>query len=215
MRNIIFLICLSLISVAAFAVIDPGPNSIGIYFDQQAESNYADVPLLETFAAYVILTNPTESTISAVEYRHEVVVQSDVLNAVLPMGISDPCGDGCIFGGACGDQCMFEPRGYFGRDNYQAFYVFGQSINAQPATVLMSIHFVLLSEATLEFYLGPVTEFPSTPLGDPVYYGAGSEPVPLGVSSGSFELPVAEVNTGHQPVVVESGTWGTVKSLYR
>ncbi len=35
------------------------------------------------------------------------------------------------------------------------------------------------------------------------------------IPSGDVNLPVAEVNTGHQPVAVEHATWGKVKSLLR
>jgi len=74
----------------------------------------------------------------------------------------------------------------------------------------MTHQYLLLMEVPVDFYLGPAPG-----LGNPVYSGASGEAIPLGISSGSPDLPVAQINGGCQVVPVEATTFGSLKSLYR
>lgn len=52
----------------AMAVIDPDPDSVGIYFDTEANVNHLDAPPFVELPIYVILTNPLLDEIRGYEF---------------------------------------------------------------------------------------------------------------------------------------------------
>ena len=73
MKRLVVLLMVSIMATSAFAVVDPDPDMIGIYFDVNADencyNNIANVP----FFAYAILTNPT-GDVEAFEFVYENIV---------------------------------------------------------------------------------------------------------------------------------------------
>ena len=57
MKKLVVLLLVSLMAASAFAVTDPDPNMIGVYFDTDANDNCMIVGPSTPFNAYVILTN--------------------------------------------------------------------------------------------------------------------------------------------------------------
>ena len=201
----------------ARGTMDPAPNSIGVYFDLDATTNYLDVGVSEIVDVYVSLTNPTELSIAGAIYKHRIEVIGSGSYPVLLMSISDYCGDGCIYGGACGDPCMGNPPDPYDRNNYQWFIGLGHPpIPSSESVVLLSFQIMFLEVAELRFFIEPVSGDPYFPDYEvPVYLDVDWNEYPLGVSSGSYDIPVAEINTGNRPVAEERSSWGAVKAQYR
>ena len=74
MKMLFGLLLASLVTTSALAVIDPDSDSIGIYFDMEADDNCLTVPAETPFVAYLILTNPSAPAINAYEFGLENVV---------------------------------------------------------------------------------------------------------------------------------------------
>ncbi|MEN8007525.1 MAG: hypothetical protein ABFS42_10945 [Candidatus Krumholzibacteriota bacterium] len=194
-----FLLMIFLVG-SAVAVVDPDPNSLGIYFDLNADVTYLDVAPDTEFRAYVILTNPTFGFVKGIEFGYESVVPAGMEGMLFRLATIIPPHECCpIFP-------------YFLKGDY----IFGLTppLPTSAATVLVEWLFMTLAPMTIEYHLGP-SSAPSLPDGFPVVMNENDELISLGISSGDVTVPVAEVNTGHQPVVAESATWGGVKSLYR
>ena len=63
-----------LMATCAFAVVDPDPNSIGLYFDENADVTCLDgVALHELVTIFIILTRPTEDVIWGFELGYDLV----------------------------------------------------------------------------------------------------------------------------------------------
>jgi len=183
------------------AVVDPDPNSLGVYFDLNADVNYLDVAPDTEFWAYVTLTNPTWDNVKAFEFGYELVVPAGMEGMIFRLADTLP-----PTSVSCGP----------GPDILQGEYIngMGTPYPTSEATILVKLLYLTLAPMTIDFYLGP-TSVPSVPDGLPAIQNADNFIMAVGVSSGDVNLPVAEVNTGHQPVAAENATWGQVKSLYR
>ena len=78
--TILVILLIASITNIANAIIDDTPNSVGLYWD--TEANVVDGVNYEPFmTAYVIVTNPTFSTFKAVE----MAVYAKIGNEILPM----------------------------------------------------------------------------------------------------------------------------------
>ena len=186
---------------SAGAVVDPDPNSLGIYFDLNADVNYLDVAPGIQFWAYVTLTRPTWDNVKAFEFGYELVGPPGMEESVFRLAANLP--PHAITTG-------LDPEVFRGE------YIIGMGVPypASEATILLEWLYLMTAPTTIEFYLGP-SSAPSVPDGLPAIQNADNVIMAVGVSSGDVTQPVAEVNTGHQPVAAESATWGQVKSLYR
>jgi len=202
MKIVFAVILLFVMADSSGAVVDPDPNSIGVYFDQYADVNYMDVAPNVEFSAYVILTNPTWDFVQGVEFSFELEIPAGMegmiyrLGRILPPTTMFPIGDETT---PLGGYCIFG---------------MGVPYPTSAATVLVEWVFLMTEPMTIEFYLGP-SPVPTLPDGLPVIENENNELMSLGVSSGDVAFPVAEVNTGHQPVGDKSVAWGGVKSLFR
>ncbi len=200
MKIVFAALLMFLITGSAVAVVDPDPNSLGVYFDLNADVNYLDVAPNTVFSAYIMLTNPTWDNILAFEFGYELVVPAGMEGMIFRLAtILPPTVNPNIFPG-------------FLRGEYIYGISFPYPIN--EATVLVEWQILIVAPMTIEFFLGP-SSIPGLPGGLPVIMNADEVLMSVGVSSGDVNLSVAEINTGYQPVTVESATWGDVKSLFR
>ncbi|MCP4144451.1 MAG: hypothetical protein GY752_04110 [bacterium] len=202
MRLLIVALVLLVGALPGFATVDPDPDQIGIYFDYNADVTCIDTVPFLPFWAYVMVTNPTNPEIWGVEFSLCVEVfggTEDMLirlseqweggsSSIPPFDI-DWCADGVM-------------QGF-------AYPVLPQSGN----TLMVSLQYMLVSDIAVNFYLGPAAN-QSIPDGLPAYLGPGGLVHPLGISSGSPDLPVASVNCCFV-VDSELTTFGKLKCLYR
>jgi hypothetical protein len=198
MKKLVILLMLSLMATSAFAVVDPDPDMLGIYFDLNADDNCLTTAANVPFFAYVILTNPTVPGVEAFEFGYENAVPVGLetlifqLATTLPAGAID-VGDGIPTGG-------------------NIIAGLAVPVPAAPATVLVTWQYLLLTPMPVEMYL-TASNPSSIPGGLPVIQAEGSLRQ-VGLSTGGPDNPVATVNAGCA-VATESDTWGGLKSLYR
>ncbi len=92
MKQLIILSMTILLATSASAIVDPTPNTIGIYLDTTADEFCVTglVEPLTEFTVYMILTNPNFSGLSGLEagYRFEGVAELDMIEFSGP-GASD------------------------------------------------------------------------------------------------------------------------------
>ena len=192
-------------ATSAFAVADPEPNSMGIFFDRSADTNCLTTPAGTPFFTYLILTNPTPEAINAYELGLEIVVPAGMEGMFFQLATN--IADGAVSGINVGSPTAL------GGD-----YIVGLAgpIPAQPATILHSWQHMLLAVIPVEYYIG-ASSAPSLPGDFPVAQDAdGSILFSCGQSTGGPDVPVAVVNgAGPCPVGVEETSFGSVKSLFR
>lgn len=198
MKKLVVLLLVSLMATTSFAVIDPDPDMLGVYFDLDANFNCTTAAPSVPFTAYFVITNPSAPEISGVEFGYTLVASAGPgtffrLSEILPAG-----------GLNVGNSSLPD----------SGDYVVGLAspLPGQPAVVMATWSVLLLAPQTLDFYLGPAV-IESIPDGLPAMEIGGSI-VPLGYSTGGSDIPAASVN-GDCPVSVEETSFGSVKSLFR
>ena len=227
MKKLVVLLLASLVATSAFAVIDPDPDMLGIYFDTNADINGTITPAAGIpFDLYLIATNPTPAVINAYEMNLVVeypagytifMLASDIANNVISgidVGSNDKDGGDYAVG-------LNDP-----------------GLTTSPATILHHwTYFQSGAMFPMNFYLR-ANSLPSIEGDLPVLQDAdGSRLYQVGTSTGGPDIPVAIVNpveldpeTGEWPadpadwvfltdptgpVAVESASFGSVKSLFR
>lgn len=207
MKNMTFILVLLSLAAMAGATVDPDPDQIGIYFDLEAETTCIDAMPNVPFDAYFIITNPT-SEVSAFAFSLCYDLPPGMEGMIFRLSQAWPSGCGIDITPVIIDECE------------------GGIIRGCPAplppgpggVVVMTEQYFLLADMTVEFRLGPTYAYDNagsiveTP---PHYAGPDGEIISLGISSGSPDLPVAQVNGECQVVPVENATFGRVKGLYR
>ena len=193
MKKLVVFLMVSLLASSAFAVVDPDSDSIGIYFDETADANCADPVLYAPFPAYIIITNPSQPVVAGFEASWT------------PMGTP---------GQLILNAFSFPVQTVNVGDNYNILAGFNTALPATEAVIVANMTFLMVGSDPNPIILGPATPSSGTD-GLPLYQGE----VPgvffnLGPSSGSVDLPVAEIYGGC-PVAVENETWGGIKGLYR
>lgn len=199
MRAILVLLLAGVLSAPASAVLDPTPDTIGIYFDLNADQNSLLVPSSAPFFAYAILTNPTGAQVSAFELSYRVEIAPAMtpylfrLNLVvgwagslIPEPIYDVFADEIMYGAAT-------------------------PLPTTEATVLVQWSYMLLAPMIVGLHLGPTTVEQGG--GGILAYYPETDPVPMTLISGSPDIPVAVINELVDPVTPTS--FGTFKALYR
>ncbi len=201
MKSILFLLMAYLITSSAFAVVDPDPDMMGIYFDIDADENCLTIGTMTPFNAYAILTNPTIPAVSAYEFGQDVVVPAGMENMIFRLASN--VGNGP----SAGDDWGEHPEGD---------YIIGLPvpIPATPATILHSWQYMLLDVIPVEMYLhAPST--PSIPGDLPIVLNPdGNILMQVGLSTGGPDIPVATVNTDCV-VGLEDVSFGSIKSIFR
>ena len=74
MKTLLVLVLSCFLASSVFAVIDPDPDMLGVYFDVTANENCMFVEANVPFFAYLILTNTTAPAINAYEFGFANVV---------------------------------------------------------------------------------------------------------------------------------------------
>lgn len=188
-----------LVAGSGYAAVDPDPDQIGVYFDLEAETVCREASANVPLYAYIIITNPTSDVLgsyftvcSEVPPGFEAMLFT--LPRIWPEGCPPPIDTSII------DECQL---GYM----YSCY----EPITPGPGGVVVMTHqYMLLGDIPVDFYVGPL------PGGDfPAYRGADDAIIPLGISSGSPDLPVAQINGDCRVVPVETATFGRLKGLYR
>jgi hypothetical protein len=181
---------------SAFAVADPDPDGIGIWFDMTADTNFMEVPANSMVPTYLIISNASVPSIAGWECE----IFWDTAAAMV-------LGSWTYNGSALN---IYGPP--------QFAVGLAEPIMTGPATLLVSFTLFVLNPAGTLFTVGPAPD-PSTPDNVPLYvdgddfnhlvllqnatgYGAGGEILPC---AGINQLP---------PAAVENATWSHVKSLW-
>ena len=194
MKKLLVTLAIVCLAGTAFAQVDPDPNGIGVFFDTEG-TVYCHEFIGGAVTAYVIITNPSQDAgIGGYEFH---------VTAALPAGNYD--------------TGWTLPAGALNVSAAPDFVVgMGSPLPYAPAVVVAQWGLLMFAAGCMEFYVGPA-DTPSMP-GVPLY-ADGLNPgllVPLQVSSGSAELPVAQLNCGECIVIgAEDATFGSVKAMYK
>ena len=203
MKRLLALVGLTLlIAGSATAQIDPDPNQIGVYFDPLATEFCTSAAMYMAVSAHVMFTNPTDPTGT-------------------PCGISGweaevtaiPPATGGMINGA-----TLMGSGPINLFAYPTFQV-GMGTPWPPAPVIhvADINIFTLNTDAWFFTIGAIgpTSWPEDPgPGFAVDYDPGIL-VRVMPSSGSMDLPVAQVNGVCGVTAAQDDTWGGVKSMFK
>lgn len=201
MKSLQVLLAVCLATTSAFAVIDPDPDMMGIYFDLNADENCLTIGSNEPYNAYLILTNPTSSGISAYEFGLEIVVPGGMENLIFRLG---------SFAGNAPSPGWVDKTGFLGGDYIVGL---GYIIPAAPATILHRWNYMVLDVIPVEMYIHSAST-PSIPGDLPIVLTDEGNLMQVGLSTGGPDIPVATVNTDCV-VGVEGVSFGGVKALFR
>jgi hypothetical protein len=185
------------ISSMAYGVADPDVNSMGIYFDLNADVFETVAPVYVATPVYVILTNPDFDAVYGFEFGYTV----EGLGGSLFSGITF-AGTGPIdVGGVAGNHIVG----------------LGAPMPTSPATLLATLTYIFLSSDTMSWTLTGST--PNSTVGSvtPNVLLANDFILPCGLSAGLVDgaPQVCAINNGGGVVAVEEASWEGVKSLYR
>ncbi len=176
------------VSVGSAQATLPGPDALGLYFDDEAQDRDLAVEAGASFELFLILTNPTMNAIEGWESAVILTNGNTVTTTDFPVG-SQPLLNG--------------PQDWA-----------VSMTSPMPCNVLTKLAVFTVLAATdqhASFYLGDISA--ASLAGDyPAVHLAGGGWTAVDVSSGDPAMPVASVN-GSTPSV--ESTWGAVKSLYR
>lgn len=194
MKKMLLLIlsCLLLANVS-YAVVDTSPNSMGFYFDLNADIFETTGTPFSTTVIYVILTNPSFDSLIGYQFAYQVVGNHMISSTTLH-------GIGSI------------DTGYYAGNH---IVWLGAPLSTSPATLLATLKVLVMDQLPISFRLHGTTPnaFPETDL--PAVSLPGGVNMSTGTSSyGSEPLINAYIN-GSGVVETEGASWDQVKSLYR
>jgi hypothetical protein len=195
MRKFIALAALFLLTITnqTLAQVDRDPDGLGIYFDMDATQYCLDY-VGGQLCAYLILTNCSEPT--------GILGWECFVTYTIPAG--------------CSEIGWTLPAGSLNVATPPEFTVgLPAPVPNAPTILLATLCLMILSADPMEFYVGPVhcTSFPTVPL-----YAAGDNSgrlIEMHPASGSFYLPVAQLNGDCTVIGTENATFGHVKAMYR
>jgi hypothetical protein len=193
MKKLLVLVLTMVMASSAFAVVDPDPNMMGIYFDLNADVvNLPGAAPFSTIPAYVMVTNPNFDALYGYEFGYAVVGNGMMMNVVLngPGAINVGTGTNYVVG-------------------------LGSPLTTTEATLVATMNFFYMDAtgATVTFDLMP-SEPSSNDLGLPTLLLANDQLITVGFSNGTG-LGCATVNGSGDIVATETVTIDAVKSLYR
>jgi hypothetical protein len=207
MKKLVVLLLASLIASSAFAVMDPDPNGIGIYFDLTADDNCKMVGASMPFNAYLILTNTDAPTVSAYEVGYLNVVPAGMES--LLFRLSSLIANGVVSGLDLGNSSNI----------LDGDHIVGLAapLVSGPATVLHAWQYMLLSPTvTMEMFISSASQSSIEGI-YPVILNAETSTLFQAYHSTGIagDMPVATVNLEPCVVGVENASFGSVKSLFR
>ena len=194
MKKVVAILMMSLFATSAFAVVDDAVNSMGIYFDLNADVYEANGPMYVAFNAYVIVTNPDFGALFGYEFGYEVIGNCSVMGTTL-------AGTGPI---DVGDNC----------------HIVGLAapLATSPATVVTTLSVFPMSADPISFELKGA--LPNSIVGSnvPALLLEGDVIIPAGLSAGLTEegdTQICAYINGWGVVATDEASWDEVKSLYR
>ena len=191
----------------AQATVDPDIDQIGVYFDLDADQTSLDITgsldFTAIFSAYVIITNPSASAVTGIQFSH-CEESVGVSGAAFNLSAID------WYGG------YSDTLDYFSwcEDGRRLIFYGPLPFVGSNVPVLRLEYTVWVGEPVLEFFLGPF-HAQYEPVDYPAYRDADGVYHRLGISSGDASLPVAVVNGDSDVVSTIDSTLGSVKALYR
>lgn len=205
MKQLVVLLLVSLMAASAFAVTDPDPNMIGVYFDTDANDNCLVIGASTPFNAFVVLTNTDAPSVSGYEFGYRNVVPDGMEGMLFRLSSTIGTGQNGLDLGTNTDILYGD-------------HIVGLSapMVTTPATILHSYEFMLLNAAvTMEMFLTSAgTSSIEGPF--PVILNADTSTLfQAGQSTGGPDVAVATVNIDDCVVGVEEASFGSVKSLFR
>lgn len=188
--------------IPCLATLNPHPDEIGIYFDTNADAVCTNVAPNIPFFAYLIITNPSAAEIQGIEFNMCVECIGGSENQLFKL--SENWSAGFIELGIIYDWCL---------DGRQIWF-FDPVPQMGDNAVIVQLSYMLLADMGVDFYLGP-HPFETIEDGLPAYGDAGGVVIPLRISTGGTEWPVARVNGICDVVPAENRAFSEVKCLYR
>jgi len=194
MKKVVAILMMSLFATSAFAVVDDAVNSMGIYFDLDADVYEATGPQYVPFNAYVMLTNPDFGGLFGYEFNFEVIGNCSVTGVALSGTGPIDVGTGCYIVGLAAP------------------------LATSPATVLATISVFPMSADPISFEL--MGALPNSIVGStvPALLLEGDAIIPAGLSAGLTEegdTQICAYYNGAGVVATDEASWDEVKSLYR
>lgn len=209
MKTQIVLLSLAVLFIGntAFAILDTGPNSLGVYFDFGTfEQNCIDPPYVEPFTLYFVMANCTQSSIGGFEFSW--AMDPDPGAMVIIIGV------------------LLPPNSLNIGDNNNFIVGLGSPLATGPATVLVELTLLnLLPDLAAHLTLGPVT--PASIPGQTAFVDGIDTSILLpmnystldGVNVVLDEMGWVRPGVGRlscpAPVAVEQTPWGSVKALFK
>lgn len=193
MKKFVTLLLVALFASTAFAGLDDGDDSFGVYFDTLGNVNDLDgQPIFTPFNVYLLLMNP----VGATNGFECTVTPTGAPHFILSTTLG---GTGAI-------DVDASPNGF-------AVGAAADYPTVGGAMLLVTWSYMLQATTPLEFRITKAS-IPSMTGNLPVVTGDGVLRR-CGVASGSVTAPVAYVNSPNEPVATEVSSFGNVKSLFR
>ena len=188
MKKLVVLLMLGLFVSSAFAAVDPDANSVGFYWDTDANTTEL-AALLPYQSLYVVLVNPTFDGIKGLEF-----------------GIDwDPTTNTCF-----GFMMPAADWTNYGNNNQVIIGIAA----AYPTTVTTVMGYFVMNATAPTYFTLRGLDSPSIEGDYPVVVDGNDEMYQIGCSVLPGEV-AATIGVTGVVVDAESETWGGVKSLYR
>ena len=204
MKKLVVILLASLVATSAFAVIDPDTDSIGVYFDTNADLNCIDFigGFMDILPVYIVWTNPSASSFTGYEFGYTNEVST---GAMIMLGGTS------YFNGVSVDASDV----YTGQtlQTGEHSVVTSVAIPTCPATILQRWDFVCMG-GSVDFFLYKGINAIGAIL--PQVLSGDGDKIQLMQSTGGDDIPVGMLNpVGDCVVSVEETSFGSVKSLFR
>lgn len=193
MKKLVVLLMVIFVATSAFAIVDEDPNSMGFYFDTEADETCVEgATAYSTHNMFLVLTNPDFDNLFGFEAGFDVVGEANILSLAFtnPQALNVGQTDNMIVG-------------------------FGSPSVTSPITTVAVLEVLYMSTAgdPLEFFMHGSTPSSIDPA-YPVFLLADGVLIQGGMSVVAGD-PSAQINAGCTVVATESMSFDNVKSLYR
>jgi hypothetical protein len=201
MKKVAILLALSMIAGSAFALVDDGNSSFGIYFDNSGDTNCGAPAPFVPFNLYFIVANPQVQNMGGFEFSWRF----DPAPAAQPIITA----------------FTLPPQALNIGTNYNVIVGLGGGLITSEATVVATASMILTAAMSADTY---IQAGPATPASHPLHaaYNNFNDPaqiIDLSFSNGAadaagFTVPGVFRFSCPGPVATESETWSGVKALF-